>query len=134
MRRQSIGVVAGSCAAGRQASERECPPSQRFGARSVFCLSLLLVIYGAYDLGGAGDRIDKDAPPLFAMVAHDDPLKLAPSCVVLYQAWAAPGKRAGLHVYTKGGHGFGINKRGLPIDARADRYVEWLTQLNVIKK
>jgi acetyl esterase/lipase len=100
------------------------------GSRPAFAAT----IYGAYDLTAAGDKVDKDAPPLFVTVAQDDPLKLAPSCVALYQAWAAAGKRAELHVYMNGGHGFGMNRRGLPIDAWADRYVEWLTQLKVMKK
>jgi acetyl esterase/lipase len=91
-------------------------------------------IYGAYDLAKFGDKVSAGAPPMFVVVAEDDPLKLAPSCVTLYQAWAAAHNKAELHVYTKGGHGFGMNKRGLPIDTWADRYVDWLTLLNVIKK
>ncbi len=91
-------------------------------------------IYGAYDLAEYGDKVRPDAPPLFVLVAQDDPLKLAPACVAVYQAWDAAHKKAELHVYTKGGHGFGMNKHGLPIDTWADRYADWLTQLNVIKK
>jgi acetyl esterase/lipase len=91
-------------------------------------------IYGAYDLAEADDKVPKDAPPLFVLAAQDDPLKLAPSCVALYQAWSAANKPAELHVYAKGGHGFGMNRQGLPTDTWADRYVDWLTQLNVMKK
>jgi hypothetical protein len=29
--------------------------------------------YGAYDFAAAGDKIHQDSPPLFAMVAQDDP-------------------------------------------------------------
>jgi acetyl esterase/lipase len=91
-------------------------------------------IYGAYDLEAAGDKVHPDAPPLFILAAQDDPLRLAPSCVAVYQAWAAAHKKAELHLYTKGGHGFGMNKQGLPTDTWADRYVDWLTLLNVMKK
>jgi acetyl esterase/lipase len=91
-------------------------------------------IYGAYNLAEGGDKVPKDAPPLFVMVAQDDPLRLAPSCVALYQAWTAASRPVELHVYMKGGHGFGMNKQGLPIDTWAERYVEWLTLLNVLKK
>jgi acetyl esterase/lipase len=92
------------------------------------------VIYGAYDLAECGDKVHKEAPPLFLTAAQDDPLKLAPTCVALYQAWAAADKPAELHVYMKGGHGFGMNKQGLPIDAWAERFIEWLTVLKVLKK
>lgn len=100
------------------------------GSRPDFAAS----IYGAYDLAKFGDKVSAGAPPMFVVVAEDDPLRLAPSCVALYQAWAAAHKKAELHVYTKGGHGFGMNKQGLPIDTWADRYVDWLTLLNVMKK
>jgi acetyl esterase/lipase len=91
-------------------------------------------IYGAYDLAEYGDKVQPGAPPLFILVAEDDPLKLAAPCITIYQAWAAAHKKAELHVYTKGGHGFGMNKQGLPIDTWADRYVDWLSLLNVMKK
>lgn len=89
-------------------------------------------IYGAYDLAAEGDRVPDDAAPLFVAVAGDDPLNLAPPCIATYQAWAAAGEPAELHVYMKGGHGFGMNKQGLPIDAWAERYVEWMGQLGLI--
>jgi acetyl esterase/lipase len=91
-------------------------------------------IYGAYDLAEFGDKVHPGAPPLFILAAQDDPLRLAAPCVAIYQAWAAAHKKAELHLYTKGGHGFGMNKQGLPIDTWAERYVEWLTLLNVLKK
>lgn len=65
---------------------------------------------------------------------QDDPLKLSSPCVAVYQAWVAAHKKAELHLYTKGGHGFGMNKQGLPTDTWADRYVDWLTLLKVTKK
>jgi acetyl esterase/lipase len=91
-------------------------------------------IYGAYDLAAAGDQVHPGTPPLFILAAQDDPLRLAAPCVAIYQAWAAAHKKAELHLYTKGGHGFGMNKQGLPIDTWAERYVEWLALLNVMKK
>jgi dipeptidyl aminopeptidase/acylaminoacyl peptidase len=44
----------------------------------------------------------------------------------LYADWKATGKSAELHIYSKGGHGFGMLKRGLPIDAWIERFVDWL--------
>jgi len=100
------------------------------GSRPAFAAS----IYGPYDLAAAGDKVPENAPPLFLLAAQDDPLKLSSPCVAVYQAWVAAHKKAELHLYTKGGHGFGMNKQGLPTDTWADRYVDWLTLLKVTKK
>lgn len=69
--------------------------------------------------------VPADAPPMFALVASDDPL-LATQCVTLYQAWKAAGKDAELHVYAKGGHGFGLKKQNLPVDTWPDRLGDWM--------
>ena len=60
-------------------------------------------------------RVPRDAPPLFVLCANDDPL-LSPltNAVRIYSLWKLAGIPAELHVYTKGGHGFGMEKRGLP--------------------
>lgn len=67
----------------------------------------------------------KDAPPLFITVADDDGWS-APICVRLYQLWKEGGHPAELHVYAKGGHGFGMRKQGLPTDSWIDRFGEWM--------
>jgi len=45
--------------------------------------------------------------------------------VAIYQAWVAAKKPAELHVYAKGGHGFGMNKQNLPCDTWVCDYVSW---------
>ena len=66
-----------------------------------------------------------DAPPLFIAAADDDAWS-APLCVRLYQRWKAGGHPAELHIYAKGGHGFGMKQQGLPTDRWIDRFGEWL--------
>ena len=44
---------------------------------------------------------------MFIAAATDDNLGLAPQSIVLYQKWATAGKSVELHMYAKGGHGFG---------------------------
>ncbi|MBC6991991.1 GDSL-type esterase/lipase family protein [Hymenobacter sp. BT491] len=70
--------------------------------------------------------VPTDAPPLFAAAASDDQLGLAPQSVQLYSDWLAAGKPAELHVYAKGGHGFGMRQQSLPTDTWIDRFGEWL--------
>jgi len=68
----------------------------------------------------------KDAGPIFVVCASDDPMNLAPASVNLYNSWLTEGKSAALHMYSKGGHGFGMRKQNLPSDSWIERFGEWL--------
>ncbi|HWC76412.1 MAG TPA: alpha/beta hydrolase [Blastocatellia bacterium] len=78
--------------------------------------------------------VPKDAPPMFIAAASDDQLGLAPDSVRLYNAWLGARKPVELHMYSKGGHGFGMRKQNLPSDAWIDRFGEWLGTLGLLKK
>jgi hypothetical protein len=52
---------------------------------------------------------------------------MADGSVRLYSEWKAAGRSAELHVFSKGGHGFGMSRRGLPVDHWIDRFGDWLT-------
>ncbi|RNC89534.1 MAG: alpha/beta hydrolase [Allomuricauda sp.] len=70
-----------------------------------------------------------DAPPMLIVCATDDPLGLAKGAVELYSAWIATQKSVALHMFAKGGHGFGMKQQGLPSDHWIERFYEWaLTQ------
>ena len=81
-------------------------------------------IYG----GGLGKDapVPADAPPLFVAAATDDSLGLAPQSVAFYQKWTAAQKPAELHMYAKGGHGFGMQTQNIPTDHWIDRFADWL--------
>lgn len=70
-------------------------------------------------------EVPADAPPMFVVCASDDPLGLAPGSVELYSSWLKAGKSAGLQMYAKGGHGFGMKEQGLPSDQWISRFYEW---------
>ncbi len=70
--------------------------------------------------------VPDDAPPLFLVHADDDPLVPASISTAIYAAWHAAGKPVELHIYARGGHGFGMNKLGLPVDGWIERFGEWL--------
>jgi len=70
--------------------------------------------------------VPADAPPMFVAVATDDELGLAPVSVFLYEKWIAAHKSAELHIYSKGGHGFGMRKQNLPVDHWIDRFDDWM--------
>ncbi|WP_276390184.1 alpha/beta hydrolase [Eudoraea chungangensis] len=67
-----------------------------------------------------------DAPPILIVCATDDPLNLAPGSIALYNSWLDGKKPVGLHMYSKGGHGFGMKQQGLPSDKWILRTYEWL--------
>lgn len=78
--------------------------------------------------------VPADAPPLFVAAATDDNLGLAPDSVVLYERWTSAHKPAELHMYEKGGHGFGMRKQNLPTDHWIDRFSDWLQLQGFLKK
>lgn len=78
--------------------------------------------------------VPKDAPPMFIAAATDDNLGLAPVSVALYAKWLDAHKPAELHMYAKGGHGFGMRKLGIPTDHWIDRFAEWLELEGFLKK
>jgi len=68
-----------------------------------------------------------DAPPIFLVHADDDKT-VAPidHSIRLYEAWKKAGIPAEIHIYSRGGHGFGMRKKGLPVDTWTDRFRDWL--------
>lgn len=78
--------------------------------------------------------VPADAPPMFIAAATDDNLGLAPVSVALYQKWTSAGKSAELHMYAKGGHGFGMKKQNIPTDHWIDRFADWLELEGFLKK
>jgi acetyl esterase/lipase len=91
-------------------------------------------IYPAYSWAIKGKGVPSDAPPAFILAASDDPLGLAPQSVQIYQDWIAAGKNAELHLYSKGGHGFGMRKQNLPSDHWIERFADWLDVQGFMKK
>lgn len=65
------------------------------------------------------------APPLFIAVGSSH-FNVTNGCLALFAAWKAAGKPAEIHVYDQVSAGFGMTKRGLPVDSWNDRLLEWL--------
>lgn len=78
--------------------------------------------------------VPDDAPPMFIAAATDDNLGLVPTSLGLYEKWTAAKKSAELHIYAKGGHGFGMRKHGLPTDHWIDRFADWMELEGFLKK
>jgi acetyl esterase/lipase len=78
------------------------------------------IIYGALH-----NPVPPDAPPAFIATSADDPL-LKDAAVPMFQAWRAAGRPAELHLFEKGGHGYGMNVQGLTSDHWFDEFVWWI--------
>jgi acetyl esterase/lipase len=65
------------------------------------------------------------APDMLIICASDDPLGLANGSVELYSAWLEAGAVAALHMYSRGGHGFGMKTQELPSDSWIHRFHDW---------
>jgi acetyl esterase/lipase len=90
-------------------------------------------IYPNYDWAIKRHGVPKDAPPIFIAAATDDSIVPVRQSLDLYHAWIAAKKPAELHLYAKGGHGFGTTRRGLPSDHWLDRFADWLEMQGLLK-
>lgn len=69
--------------------------------------------------------VPDDAPPMFFTCAVDDDV-VAPHASSICEAWRAAGKSVEAHIYSCGGHGYGMRPQGLPVDSWPERFHEWL--------
>jgi dienelactone hydrolase len=65
------------------------------------------------------------APPLFIAVGSSH-FNVTNGCLALFAAWKAAGKPAEIHVYDGVSAGFGMSKRGLPVDSWTERLFDWM--------
>jgi acetyl esterase/lipase len=70
-------------------------------------------------------HVPAHAPPLFIAVGATH-FNVTNGCLALFGAWKAAGKPAEIHVYDGVSAGFGMSRRGLPVDSWIDRFHEWL--------
>ena len=76
-----------------------------------------------------------DAPPMFIVQADDDKtVPPAEHSIRLYQSWKKAGVSAEMHIYSRGGHGFGMRKKNLPVDSWTDRLRDWLDVQGLLKR
>ncbi|NMH89084.1 alpha/beta hydrolase [Flavivirga algicola] len=85
--------------------------------------NFLVPVYPGTDL--IIPKPNKDTPPTLFIAAANDQLIDATVFTDLYNKWHKAGVKTGMHMYTKGGHGFGTWKRGFPSDNWLDRFYEW---------
>jgi acetyl esterase/lipase len=78
--------------------------------------------------------VGTDAMPMFLVAATNDQFGLAPNSISLYTKWVEAKHSAELHLYSTGGHGFGMRKQNLPSDSWIERFGDWLEIQGLLKK
>jgi len=88
------------------------------------------ILYGPSD-----DKtpLPPDAPPVFIVAATDDPTIAAINSVNLWSKWKAAGVSAEIHLFSRGGHAFGLVKQNLPVDQWVDLFGNWLVLQGLLR-
>jgi lysophospholipase L1-like esterase/dienelactone hydrolase len=88
----------------------------------------------AYEPAVLGSVIPKDKTPIFVAVAGDDQLGMLPMSISIYKKWFDAKQPSELHIYEKGGHGFGMRKQNIATDTWYERFGDWLKLQGYLKK
>lgn len=77
-------------------------------------------------------RVPKEAPPMFATIAFDDPLFRTMGFPIA-EAWRKAKRPVELHAYGRGGHGFGLGVEGTTTTQMLDQFVAWMDMQGMLK-
>jgi acetyl esterase/lipase len=77
-------------------------------------------------------QIDSNTPPTFLLQAEDDPVHVE-NALVYFQALSNAKVPSELHVYAKGGHGYGLRPTALPVTAWPSLVEKWLHTIGVLR-
>jgi acetyl esterase/lipase len=80
-----------------------------------------------------GNEMPKESTPMFIGVATDDQLGFVPHSITLYNQWFDAKYPVELHIYEKGGHGFGMRKMNTSSDHWISDFENWLRVRELIK-
>lgn len=96
-------------------------------------LTLLIYPGGFYDKESGGLKshlkVTKDTPPMFFVMAQDDHVNPL-NCTVLYTALTKEKVPAELHLFPRGGHGYGLRPTSEPVTLWPKAAEVWLKSLS----
>lgn len=73
------------------------------------------------------ESVPQNLPPLFIAIANDDKLVGPVSSSRLYETWHERNIPVALHIFTNGGHGFGLRDQNLLSDQWFTLFTNWMT-------
>lgn len=77
-------------------------------------------------------KVTAKSPPMCFVHADDDGWPSSASAL-LYLEYKKLGIPSELHIYAKGGHGFGMRKSGGPVNDWPNRVIEWMGSMGYLK-
>ena len=77
-------------------------------------------------------RIDEKTPPMFFAHAFDDRVPVQ-NCLLPYLALKQAGVPSELHIYDRGGHGYGLRPTDEPVTHWPARCAEWLSAAKIVR-
>jgi acetyl esterase/lipase len=77
-------------------------------------------------------QVAENTPPTFIVAALDDDVVPVEHSLMFYKALQAKSIPSEIHTFDKGGHGFGMKKRGLEIDNWTELLKVWLKASKII--
>lgn len=80
-----------------------------------------------------GYYLSESAPPFFMVIAHDDQDRSI-SVAELYIALKKANISAEMHIYSEGGHGYGLRRTEQPVTSWTDRMEEWLEVNEILRR
>lgn len=75
-------------------------------------------------------HVTKDAPPMFFVMAQDDRVNSL-NCTALYTALTHAKVAAELHLFTSGGHGYGLRPTPVPVTQWPHHAEKWLLEMGL---
>jgi len=129
-------------------------PIERVSSRPDFMLLLYPVISFNEEFGHMGSRrnligegndwkmvsqysnelhVTPDTPPTFLVLADDDKSVVPRNSVEFYSALKSNNVPAEMHIFQKGGHGFGLRNNNIPADNWPNLFIDWLKSIGVVR-
>lgn len=133
--------------------EDSSDPLEKISCRPDFMLLLYPVITFREEFGHMGSRknligegnkwelvekysnelhVTPETPPTFLVLADDDKGVVPRNSVEFYLALKENGVPAEMHIFADGGHGFGMNKKNLPVDQWPELFYNWLKAKKIV--
>jgi acetyl esterase/lipase len=137
-----------------QGKPNSTDPIERFSCRPDFMLLLYPVISFNEEFGHIGSRINligpgnnwdqvekysnelqvtAQTPPTFLVLADDDGTVPTRNSIEFYLALKKYNIPAEMHIFRDGGHGFGMNKKNLPVDQWPTLFAQWMKAQGITK-
>jgi len=79
-------------------------------------------------------QVRAETPPTFLVHANDDQAVPAENSIYFYLALRKASVAAEMHIYEKGGHGFGLGKKQDPVSSWSLRCADWMHDRGLLQK